>query len=74
MTIITCAIFQGNVGLAQSLRATNRNIALLHLARLRLSDDIRDKRVASGIDSAIVRLRRRRGNYRWVMEGKNLSA
>ncbi|CAK8674886.1 tektin-like protein 1 [Clavelina lepadiformis] len=67
-------LIEGNVGLAQSLRATSRNVALLHLARLRLGDDIRDKRVASSIDSAIVRLRRRRGNYRWVMEGENLTA
>nr|XP_002120394.1 coiled-coil domain-containing protein 105 [Ciona intestinalis] len=67
-------LIEGNVGLAQSLRATSRNVALLHLARLRLSDDIRDKRVATGIDSAIVRLRRRRSNYRWVMEGENLQA
>lgn len=66
-------LIEGNVGLAQSLKATSRNIALLHLARLRLGDDIRDKRVATGIDSAIVRLRRRRSNYRWVMEGKELS-
>jgi hypothetical protein len=64
-------LVEGNRGLSQSLRATSRNIALLHLARLRLQDDIRDKRVATGIDSAIVRLRRRRSNYRWVMEGEN---
>lgn len=67
-------LIEGNVGLMQSLKATSRNIALLHLARLRLSDDIRDKKVATGIDSAIVRLRRRRSNYRWVMEGRNLTA
>lgn len=66
-------LIEGNVGLTQSLKATSRNIALLHLARLRLTDDIRDKRVATGIDSAIVRLRRRRSNYRWVMEGRELT-
>nr|CAB3228133.1 coiled-coil domain-containing protein 105 [Phallusia mammillata] len=66
-------LIEGNVGLSQSLKATSRNVALLHLARLRLSDDMRDKRVASSIDSAIVRLRRRRSNYRWVMEGENLN-
>lgn len=73
--VLKCGIncFQGNVGLSQSLKATSRNVALLHLARLRLSDDMRDKRVASSIDSAIVRLRRRRSNYRWVMEGDNLN-
>jgi len=43
----------------------------LHLAKLRMQQDIKDKKAASGIDSAIMRLRRRRSNYRWVMEGAN---
>ncbi|XP_078604089.1 tektin-like protein 1 [Branchiostoma floridae x Branchiostoma japonicum] len=62
-------IISGQVDLLKSLKATSRNLGLLHLARMRLRDDIRDKKVGADVDAHIVRLRRRRGNHRWVMEG-----
>ncbi|XP_070581726.1 tektin-like protein 1 [Ptychodera flava] len=60
-------IIKGAAGLDASLLATSRNIGMLQLARMRLENDIRDKHGASSVDAAIVRLRRRRANHRWVM-------
>jgi len=60
-----------NGKLDEALKTSDRNLASLHLAKLRMQQDIKDKKAASGIDSAIMRLRRRRSNYRWVMEGAN---
>jgi len=62
---------QTNGKLDEALKTSDRNLASLHLAKLRMQQDIKDKKAASGIDSAIMRLRRRRSNYRWVMEGAN---
>ena len=59
--------FQGGNGLLDSLHNTSRNIGALKLAQLKLKEDIRDKKAALDVDGAIVRLRRRKGNHRWVM-------
>lgn len=60
-------IVKGGDGLLQSLQATSRNIGLLKFAQLKLKDDIRDKKGAVDVDSSVVRLRRRKGNHRWVV-------
>ncbi|XP_006822555.1 tektin-like protein 1 [Saccoglossus kowalevskii] len=60
-------IIRGAAGLDASLLATSRNIGMLHLARMRLDDDKRDKHGAASVDAAIIRLRRRRANHRWLM-------
>ncbi|XP_077986602.1 tektin-like protein 1 [Glandiceps talaboti] len=60
-------IIKGAAGLDASLYATSRNIGMLQLARMRLEDDIHDKRGAASVDASIIRLRRRRANHRWVM-------
>ena len=52
-----------------SIAQTQRNISLLKLARKKLKEDIRDKQIALEIDSNIVRLRRRKSDYRWVVQG-----
>lgn len=64
-------LIEASANLDEAIKASGQNLAYLHLSKLRLKEDIRDKNVASQIDSAIVRLRRRRGDYRWVMEGVN---
>jgi len=60
-------IVKGGNGLLQSLTNTSRNIGMLKLASLRLKDDIRDKNSALNVDSAIVRMRRRKASHRWAM-------
>ncbi len=55
--------------LAESIGITQRNIALLKLARRKMREDERDKRIAMDVDSDIVRLRRREGKPRMLMVG-----
>ena len=56
------------------METTRKNMTLLKLASKRLEDDRKDKRVAADIDSSVVRLRRRKANHRWVLDGTtNLS-
>ena len=55
---------------SESMEETRRNMALLKLAGKRLNHDIKDKRSASEVDANIVRLRRRKANHRWVLQGK----
>ena len=43
-------------------------MTLLKLAERRLQLDIKDKNMAAGVDSNVVRLRRRRANHRWLLE------
>lgn len=51
------------------MEATRRNITLLKLASKRLKEDVKDKKSAAEIDSSIVRLRRRKANHKWVLDG-----
>lgn len=60
---------QANGILNESLEETWRNLTLLKLASKRLKEDVKDKRTAADIDSSIVRLRRRKANHRWVLDG-----
>jgi len=57
----------------ESMGETWRNLALLKLAGKRLQDDVKDKKTAADIDSSIVRLRRRRVNHRWVLDGTTIA-
>ena len=41
---------------------------------MNLKDDIVDKELAMKIDAAAIKMRKRRVNHRWVMEGKELKA
>ena len=56
------------------MEATRRNIMMLKLAGKRLQEDVKDKKAAANIDSSIVRLRRRKANHRWVLDGATNSA
>lgn len=60
-------IIAGNDGLLDSLNATDRNLGLLKLTKLRLDADARDKSEAALLDSKVVRMRRRLANHRWVV-------
>lgn len=46
-----------------------RNISLLKIAEQQLQEDVRDKKSAADVDMSIVRLRRRKANHKWVLEG-----
>lgn len=52
-----------------SMEATRKNLALLKLANKRLSVDICDKKTAALIDSDVVRLRRKKADHKWVLQG-----
>lgn len=56
-----------------SIAQTQRNISLLKLARKKLKDDYRDKRIGTEIDSNVVRLRRRKADHRWVVQGSRVT-
>lgn len=53
-----------------SMEATRKNMTLLKLANKRLHEDIKDKKTSTGIDSSLVRLRRRKSDHRWVLQGR----
>ena len=53
-----------------SIEATTQNMALLKLAAKGIGADIKDKKKAAFLDSNVVRLRRRKANHRWVLQGK----
>lgn len=64
---------QANGMYNESMGETWRNLTLLKLAGKRLQDDVKDKKTAADIDSSIVRLRRRRVNHRWVLDGTTIA-
>jgi hypothetical protein len=45
-------------------------MSLVKLAHKSIKADIKDKKTAAFMDSDAVRLRRRKANHRWVLEGK----
>lgn len=53
--------------LTESISVTQRNIALLKLARKKLKDDARDKKSAMNIDSSILRMRKREGENKRML-------
>ena len=59
----------GSNGLKDSLDAIGRNIALLKVTQKRIKEDIADKNHGAQVDSSIVRLRRRKYDHRWVING-----
>ncbi|KAG2468833.1 CC105 protein, partial [Polypterus senegalus] len=60
------AVIQGCVGFQRAMDTNNRDIGHLNLAYNQLEDDFQRKKVASKIDSAVVRMRRRYSNHRWI--------
>jgi hypothetical protein len=66
-------IIQATNTTLDSIAQTQRNISLLKLARKKLKEDFRDKKMAMEIDSNIVRLRRRRNDHRWVLQGNAIT-
>lgn len=67
-TYVYC-VHQANAAYNESLQTTRRNLMLLRLSQKGLQSDITDKKVAADVDSSVVRLRRRRANHRWVLDG-----
>lgn len=65
------ATLQASEHYRDSLETTLKNMALLKLANKGLRKDLKDKRVAGFLDSDVVRLRRRKANHRWVIQGKS---
>ena len=55
-----------------SIAQTQRNISLLKLARKKLMEDYRDKKIATQLDSDVYRLRRRKADHRWVIHGTRI--
>lgn len=53
-----------------SMDTTMKNMALIKLAHKSLKADIMDKRKAAFLDSDVIRLRKRKVNHRWVLQGK----
>lgn len=54
-----------------SMDSTMKNMALLKLAHKSIKADIKDKKKAAFLDSDVIRLRRRKANHRWVLQGKS---
>jgi len=65
-------LFQAYNDLEDSRVISRKNNTLLRVTKMHLKDDIVDKERAMNIDAAAIRLRKRRSNHRWVMEGKEL--
>lgn len=65
-------IINASGDLEESRKLSLKNKTLLRLTKMYLKDDIVDKELAMNVDAAIIRLRKRRSNHRWVMEGKEL--
>ena len=53
----------------ESIAITQRNIALLKLARRKIKEDVRDKKIALNVDSTILRFRKREGHHRMLLQG-----
>lgn len=49
---------------------TMKNMSLLKLAQKSIKADIKDKKKGAFVDSDVVRLRRRKANHRWLLQGK----
>lgn len=62
-------LIEGNNGLKESLDAIGKNIALLKLTQSRVKEDMADKKHGAQVDSSVVRLRRRKYDHRWVING-----
>ncbi|XP_030051238.1 tektin-like protein 1 [Microcaecilia unicolor] len=64
---------KGTILLQNAIKNMNNDIDRLHATRLRVEDNIRDKRIGYNVDSSIIHLRRRRADHRWpIDQGKQL--
>lgn len=61
-------IMRASTNLGVSIEDSQRHIQMLKQAKERLNADLKDKRAATATDTALVRLRRRRANHRWVLD------
>jgi len=61
-------VMRASTTLGMSVEESMRNLQLLKQAKERLNADLKDKRAATSTDTALVRLRRRRANHRWVLD------
>lgn len=61
-------IMRASTSLHMSVEESQRNLKLLKSAKEALNADLKDKRAATATDTALVRLRRRRANHRWVLD------
>ncbi|XP_069490887.1 tektin-like protein 1 [Ambystoma mexicanum] len=69
----TITLTKGCRVLKDAMKTASDDISLLHVTRLHLEDNLRDKNMAFRADSNTLRLRRRRAPHRWTMdEGKQL--
>lgn len=55
---------------ADSMDSTMKNMALLKLATKGIQADVKDKKRGAFTDASVVRLRRRKSDHRWVLQGK----
>ncbi|KAJ1135153.1 hypothetical protein NDU88_001598 [Pleurodeles waltl] len=69
----TAMLTKGCKVVQNAMKTTSDDISLLHITRIHLEDNLRDKKMAYRADSSALRLRRRRASHRWTMdEGKQL--
>jgi len=61
-------IMRASTSLGMSVEESQLNLKLLRNAKMKLNADLKDKRAATATDTALVRLRRRRANHRWVLD------
>ena len=59
--------------LTESIDITQKNMALLKLARRKMKEDSRDKRIALEVDSNVIRMRNREGQKRMLLLGTSIT-
>jgi len=60
---------QAGDGLKNALTVSGRNLGILRMSERNLRADKHDKWTAHNVDNSVLKLRKRRGNHRWVMGG-----
>lgn len=69
----TAMLTKGCKVVENAMNTTRDDISLLHISRIHLEDNLRDKKMAYRTDTSALNLRRRRASHRWTMdEGKQL--
>nr|XP_033771175.1 coiled-coil domain-containing protein 105 [Geotrypetes seraphini] len=64
---------KGTILLQNAMKNMSNDIDQLQATRLRVEDNIRDKRIGYNVDTSVIHLRRRRANHRWpIDQGKQL--
>ncbi len=59
--------------LNESITITQKNIALLKLARRKMKEDTRGKKIAMDVDSNVIRMRKREGEKRLLLLGTSIT-